>query len=108
MYIEGNNELEKNAILKELDWLLKFNTPIYQIEDETNNIYVKREDLIPFSFGGNKVRIAANYFKDLITNDFDAVMSYGASSSNMCRVIAAMAKKYGINCFIVSPEEGYS
>jgi len=99
--------MEKAAILEELEWLLNFNTPINRIEDETNNLFIKREDLIPFSFGGNKVRIAANYFIDLIRGDYDTVVTYGSSSSNLCRVITAMAIRYGIRCFIVSPEEGY-
>lgn len=100
--------MEKTEILKELEWLLNFNTPIHPIIDETNNLFVKREDLIPFSFGGNKVRIAANYFIDLIQGDFDTVVTYGSGSSNLCRVIAAMAKRYNIQYYIVSPEEEYS
>ena len=99
--------MEKAAILEELDWLLNYNTPIFEIDDETNHLFVKREDFIPFSFGGNKVRIAANYFIDLIHGGFDTVVTYGASTSNLCRVIAAMARRYGLKCFIISPEEGY-
>lgn len=99
--------MKKDAILEELEWLLNFNTPINRIEDETNNLFVKRDDMIPFSFGGNKVRIAANYFIDLIRGDYDAVVTYGASTSNLCRVITAMAMRYEIQCYIVSPEEEY-
>lgn len=99
--------MEKVAILEELNCLLNYKTPINKIEDETNSIFVKREDLIPFSFGGNKVRIAANYIIDLIRGGFDTVVTYGSSCSNMCRVIAAMARRYGIQCFIISPEEQY-
>ena len=34
-------------------------TPITKVYTELPiNLYVKREDLLPFSFGGNKVRIA--------------------------------------------------
>lgn len=107
MYIEGSREMEKSAILKELEHLLYYDTPILQIEDENNNLFIKREDLIPFSFGGNKVRIAANYFIDLIKGGFDSVVTYGASTSNLCRVVAAMAKRYKMQCFIISPEECY-
>ena len=99
--------MRKNEILEELEWLLHFKTPIHQIEDEMNNIFVKREELIPFSFGGNKVRIAANYFIELISGGYDTVVTYGASTSNLCRVIASMAKRYDIKCYIISPEEGY-
>ena len=83
-------------------------TPIVDLGTyQDNHLWVKREDMIPFSFGGNKVRIAANYFIDLIRGNFDTVVTYGSCSSNLCRVIASMAARYGIQCFIISPEEGY-
>lgn len=34
--------------------LMQIKTPVIQIPDEKNSIYVKRDDLLPFSFGGNK------------------------------------------------------
>ena len=41
-------------------------TPIHRLNIKSNNaIYVKREDLLPFSFGGNKVRIAQELFFDM-------------------------------------------
>ena len=39
-------------------------TPIRLLEKEENNLYIKREDLIPFSFGGNKARKAELFFQD--------------------------------------------
>ena len=36
-------------------------SPIQKLSD---NIWIKREDLIPFSFGGNKARKAEMFFKD--------------------------------------------
>ncbi len=43
------------------------NTPIQQLytDNSDNTIYVKRDDLIPFSFGGNKVRIAKEFIDDM-------------------------------------------
>lgn len=40
-------------------------TPITQLHhnENSNHYYIKRDDLLPFSFGGNKVRIAEEYFK---------------------------------------------
>lgn len=99
--------MTKEDILKELLYLRDYKTPIHELERDKNNIYVKREDIIPFSFGGNKVRIAANYFLDLVEKEKDVVITYGASSSNLCRVIANMAARYGIKCVIVSPEDDY-
>lgn len=34
-----------------------------------NQLYIKREDLIPFSFGGNKARKAALFFEDFDKGD---------------------------------------
>lgn len=47
--------------------LLQIKTPVVQIPDENNSIYVKRDDLLPFSFGGNKVRIALEFINDMIS-----------------------------------------
>lgn len=33
--------------------LMQFKTPVVQISDEKNSLYIKRDDLLPFSFGGN-------------------------------------------------------
>ena len=30
-----------------------------------NELYIKRDDLLPFSMGGNKVRIAEAFFQDM-------------------------------------------
>ena len=42
-----------------------YKTPIIKIENDDNDLYIKRDDLIPFSFGGNKVRIAAEFIDDM-------------------------------------------
>lgn len=72
-----------------------------------NEIFVKREDLLPFSFGGNKARKAKKFFDYIIENKYEIVATYGSSSSNHCRVVANFAFKHGIECYIVSPEEEY-
>ncbi len=70
-----------------------------------NQYYVKREDMIPFSFGGNKARKAAAFYKEIQACGADIVMTYGSNSSNHCRIIANMAASMGIACHIISPEE---
>lgn len=97
--------MTKIDILRELDWILNYQTPIVPILDTHNNLFIKKEDCIPFSFGGNKCRIAASYFRDLIEKDCDVVITYGASSSNLCRVIANFANRYGLECVMVTPDE---
>ena len=70
-----------------------------------NQYYIKREDLIPFSFGGNKARKAAEFYKEIKACGADIVVTYGSNSSNHCRIIANMAAALGIACHIISPEE---
>lgn len=77
-------------------------TIIHQLE---NNIYIKREDLIPISFGGNKARKAIKFFEAIDAGDYDTVVTYGSSSSNHCRVIANMAVARKMECHIIGPEE---
>lgn len=70
-----------------------------------NKLYMKRDDMIPFSFGGNKARKAAEFYKEIKKTDIDVVMTYGSNSSNHCRIIANMAAAMGLSCHIISPEE---
>ncbi|MDI9487229.1 MAG: 1-aminocyclopropane-1-carboxylate deaminase, partial [Bacillota bacterium] len=35
-----------------------------------NEIYIKREDLLPFSFGGNKARKAQLFFDEIIKGNY--------------------------------------
>lgn len=70
-----------------------------------NCIFIKRDDLIPFSFGGNKARKAWFFFKEIESLKCDSVVTYGSSSSNHCRVVANLAASKGIKCIIISPIE---
>ena len=82
-------------------------TPIVKsrIQENGNSIFIKRDDLLPFSFGGNKARKGALFLREIINGGFDCVVTYGTSSSNHCRVIANIAASQGLPCYIVSPEE---
>lgn len=82
-------------------------TPIQQLSGDysQNRLFMKRDDMLPFSFGGNKVRKAYEFYKEIKKDDIDVVMTYGSNSSNHCRIIANMAAAMGISCHIISPEE---
>lgn len=78
----------------------------YVVEDVNHNqIYMKREDAIPISFGGNKARKALNFFEEIDKGNYDCVVTYGSSSSNHCRVVSNMSAGRKIPCYIISPEE---
>ena len=82
------------------------NTPIQCLGTEQSNaLYIKRDDLIPFSFGGNKARKAFLFFREIDAGDYDTVVTYGSSHSNHCRVVANMAAQRGMECRIISPLE---
>lgn len=82
-------------------------TPVEPLSGEygPNRYFMKRDDMLPFSFGGNKARKAAEFYKEIKESDIDVVMTYGSNSSNHCRIIANMAAAMGLSCHIISPEE---
>jgi D-cysteine desulfhydrase len=82
-------------------------TPIHVLNENfyNNTYYIKREDLLPFSFGGNKARKGALFFEDLKKKGYNYILTYGSSSSNHCRIIANIAGVHGIPCHIISPSE---
>ena len=87
-------------------------TPIYEIFDRKqsgNQLYIMREDLLPFSLGGNKVRIANAFFEDMQKKGCDIMIAYGNVRSNLCRVIANECFRKKIPCYMIcSFEEGES
>jgi len=87
-------------------------TPIQKISEKLNNnsFYIKRDDLLPISFGGNKARKAILFFKDFEINGYDFILTYGSKSSNHSRVVANIAASKKIPCLIIliiSPNNNY-
>ncbi len=81
------------------------NTPIHKITslyNSSNDIYIKRDDLQPFSFGGNKVRIGQKIIQDAIAKGCDTVIISGSRRSNLCRVTSNLAHMAGIECHMIS------
>ena len=70
-----------------------------------SDIYIKREDLIPFSFGGNKVRIVKKAVSDMEDGGYDVLISYGSKSSNLNRAAAHFAASRGMACTVIFKEE---
>lgn len=68
-------------------------------------MFVKRDDLYPYYFGGNKARKVKLFQNDIRQQGANYVVTYGSSSSNHCRAVAAMAATDDIPCLIISPEE---
>ncbi|MCM1048298.1 MAG: pyridoxal-phosphate dependent enzyme [Clostridiales bacterium] len=85
-----------------MEWI----TPIIQVYGYgENNFYIKRDDLLPFSFGGNKVRIAQEFFEDMYSQNKSCIIGYGNTRSNLSRAIANISIQNGIECHIISPSD---
>jgi 1-aminocyclopropane-1-carboxylate deaminase/D-cysteine desulfhydrase-like pyridoxal-dependent ACC family enzyme len=65
-------------------------------------LVIKRDDALPFGFGGNKVRklglVAAQAQRDGV----DTLITCGGVQSNHCRATAATAARLGMECHIVA------
>ncbi len=80
-----------------------FETPIeklYEGEDG-NEIFIKREDKLLYSHGGNKVRFAYEYLKDLKNKGCDAMIIYGGYTSNLCRILSKICHDNCIPCAMI-------
>lgn len=103
--------------VEELDMLLHegprenpvdiFSTPVHELRfsDEDNSFFMKRDDLLPFSFGGNKVRFARKFVEDMQARHCDSMIIYGNYHSNLCRILATLCKELELPCYMVHNTE---
>ena len=61
----------------------------------------KRDDALPFAFGGNKVRKMQLVAADALNAGADTLITSGGIQSNHARVTAAAAAKLGLRCILV-------
>jgi len=82
-------------------------SPITLLDDHGfwRRLFVKREDLLPKYFGGNKVRILASIFSEIDIQDITRVVSFGSRHSNHTRVLAAMMFERDIPCDLIILED---
>ena len=73
--------------------------------ENANELYIMRDDLLPFSMGGNKVRIAQAFFDDMEHKKCDAMIIYGSRHSNLCRVLANLCFCRGVECVMICSHE---
>ncbi len=65
-------------------------------------LLIKRDDAIPFAFGGNKVRKLAFVAAQAVADGADALVTTGGIQSNHARVTAAVAATLGMRCVLIA------
>ena len=68
------------------------------------NIFIKRDDLLGLSAGGNKTRKLEFLVADALAQGADTLITCGAVQSNHCRLTLAAAVKEGMKCRLVLEE----
>jgi len=67
-------------------------------------LYVKRDDLLGLTGGGNKTRKLEFLVADALEGGADTLLTVGAVQSNHCRLTLAAAVKEGLKCRLVLEE----
>lgn len=84
-------------------------TPIEKLKHLTKlfdgpNIYIKRDDLLGLTSGGNKTRKLEFLVADALEKGADTLITCGAVQSNHCRLTLAAAVKEGLKCRLLLEE----
>lgn len=64
-------------------------------------LFVKRDDAIPFGFGGNKVRKLEFAIAHAMAGGADTIVTLGGLQSNHARATAAASTKLGLKCVLI-------
>src|SRR6476646_6287156 len=65
-------------------------------------LFIKRDDAIPFGFGGNKVRKLALVAARAVADGADTLITAGGVQSNHARATAAAAARLGMRAVLVA------
>ncbi|MEH7123076.1 D-cysteine desulfhydrase [Bacillus sp. JJ1773] len=71
---------------------------------EGPNIFIKRDDLLGLTLGGNKTRKLEFLMADAKEKGADTIITCGAVQSNHCRLTLSAAVKEGLKCVLVLEE----
>ena len=111
--LQADTQEEMQNLLHHGPWenpLEEFITPLQKLRytgtaDNENQFFMKREDLLHFAFGGNKVRFAGEFIKDMQKENCDSMIIYGNYHSNLCRILATLCHELQIPCYMVHNQE---
>lgn len=68
---------------------------------QRSELYIKRDDLLGLTAGGNKTRKLEYLVADALEQGADTLITVGAVQSNHCRLTAAAAVREGLKCRLV-------
>lgn len=91
-----HNTLKKLKLINNTSSLYKLN---YRCGN--TDIWIKRDDILDFAFGGNKVRLFEYIAPFIQQSKAERLVTYGSRFSNHVRVAAATASLLGIDCDII-------
>lgn len=86
-----------------------FSTPIEKLVHLSKHlngpdIYIKRDDLLGLTSGGNKARKLEFLVADALAQNADTLITCGAVQSNHCRLTLSAAIKEGLKCRLILEE----
>ena len=86
-----------------------YKTPIEFLPNFTKalggpNIYIKRDDLLGLTLGGNKTRKLEFLMAEALEQGADTILTCGAVQSNHCRLTLSAAVKEGLKCQLILEE----
>lgn len=80
-------------------------TPFYRLDTLSEllerDIYIKRDDLTGFAFGGNKTRKFDFLMADALEKGCDTIIGIGANQSNFCRILSGVGARYGLAVHLI-------
>lgn len=83
---------------------IEFMPALTQILGGNVNLYIKRDDLLPGSAGGNKTRKLEFCIADALDQGADTIITCGAVQSNHARLTASWSAKEGLDCHLILEE----
>lgn len=86
-----------------------FSTPVEKLEHlsqalEGPELYIKRDDLLGLTSGGNKTRKLEFLVAEALAQGADTLITVGAVQSNHCRLTLAAAVREGLQCRLILEE----
>jgi len=77
-------------------------TPLHRLDRISKewgvDLWIKRDDLTGFAFGGNKGRKLEYLMADVLAKDADVVVTCGSTQSNFIRQLGAACSRFGKTC----------